>query len=258
MDMEFKNINTTFEYNNGIIEVNNCRAETFDGQVYLDFYYNANSPEPYRISTRMQSVAAEKILQRFLRFNRLKGDLSGQADFQGKGLDQKSVVSNLNATGNLKFYQGEFSNFPFLTKLLAWLGLKDYKNVQFNNLLCSFKIAEGRTEVKDWTFSARVGDFLTNGRIGLNGNLDLQVAAMLSKQHSGIVKKYHGDWIFFDDKQGRTVVDIIVSGSLDSPVFRLDRNRIKERLSGKVKDEFKEKAKNLEEQLKGIFEKWKP
>jgi len=258
MDMEFKNINTDFEYKNGIIDVKNCRAETFDGQVYLDFYYNANSPEPYQIATRMQSVAAEKILQRFLHFDRLKGDLSGQADFQGKGLDQRSVLSNLNATGNLKFFKGEFSNFPFLTKLLAWLGLKDYKNVQFNNLLCSFKIADGKTDVQDWTFSARVGDFLTSGRIGLNGNLDLRVAATLSKQHSGIVKKYHGDWIFFDDKQGRTVVDIIVSGSFASPVFKLDRNRVKERLSGKIKDEFKKKAKDFEDQLKNLYERWKP
>ncbi len=255
MDMEFKNINTKFEYKEGIVDVRNCQAEAFDGQVYLDFYYNANSPEPYRINTRMRSVSAQKILQRFLRFDRLKGDLSGQGDFQGKSLDQRSVKSNLNATGNLMVYEGEFNNFAFLTKLLGWLGLKDHKNVPFNNLRCSFKIANGRADVQDWIFSARVGDFLTSGTIGLNGNVDLRVAATLSKQHSRTVKKYHGDWIFFEDKQGRTVVDIIVSGRLNSPTFRLDKNRIRERIGGILKDEFEQKKKEFEEQLKDLL-KW--
>jgi uncharacterized protein involved in outer membrane biogenesis len=255
MDMEFKNISTKFEYKKGIVDIRNCQAETFDGQAYMDFYYNANSPEPYRINTRMRSVSAQKILQRFLRFDRLKGEMSGQGDFQGKGLDQSSVKSNLNATGNLLVHEGEFNNFTFLTKLLAWLGLKDYKNVPFNNLRCSFKIHNGRGEVQDWTFSARVGDFLTDGSISLNGNVDLHVAATLSKQHSNTVRKYHGDWIFFEDKQGRTVVDIIVSGRLHSPTFKLDKNRIKERIGGRLKDEFEQKKKDFEEQLKDLL-KW--
>lgn len=255
MDMEFKNINTKFEYKQGIVDIRDCQAEAFDGQVHLDFYYNANSPEPYRISTRMRSVSAQRILQRFLHFGRLKGELSGQGDFQGKGLDQRSVKSNMNATGNLIVYEGEFNNFSFLTKFLGWLGLKDYKNVPINNLRCSYKINNGRAEVQDWTFSARAGDFLTDGTISLNGNLDLHVTTTLSKQHSNTVKRYHGDWVFFEDKQGRTVVDVIVSGTLNSPTFRLDKNRIRERLGGRLKDEFEQKAKEFEKELKDLL-KW--
>ncbi len=256
MDMEFRNISTNFEYKEGIVDIRNCRAETFDGQVNLDFYYNANSPEPYRINTSMRSVSAQKVLQRLLRFDRIKGGLSGQGDFQGKGLDQRSVKSNLNATGTFTIYKGEFNNFPLLTKLLAWLGLKDYKNVPIDNLRFSFKIKNGRAEIQDWTFTARMGDFLTDGTISLNGNLDLHVAATLSKQHSNTVKRYHGDWIFFEDKQGRTIVDMIVSGTLKSPTFRLDRKRVQERLKGRLKDEFKQKAKDLEERLKDLLP-WK-
>ena len=101
-----------------------------------------------------------------------------------------------------------------------------------------------------------MGDFLTGGTISLNGNLDLNVAATLSKQHSNTVKRYHGDWIFFEDKQGRTIVDIIVSGTLKSPTFRLDKQRVQERLKGRLKDEFKQKAKDLEERLKDLLP-WK-
>ncbi|MGB7054838.1 MAG: AsmA-like C-terminal region-containing protein [bacterium] len=256
MDMEFKNINTGFKYENGIIDIRDCRAQSFDGDVYLDFYYEINSPEPYKLSTRMQSVASQEILKRFLRFDRVQGKLSGKADFRGRGLDQKSVVSNLDATGNLSFNDGTFSNFPLLTKLLAWLGLKDYKNVQFHSMQGTFTIAKGQASIKDWTLSSRAGDFLTEGTIGLDGKLNLQVAATLSKSNSAIVKKYHGDWLLYVDKNGQAVVDMIVTGKTDAPAFRLDNNKIKQRLTGKVKDEFEERKKEFEKQIKDWL-KWK-
>jgi AsmA protein len=256
MDMEFKSINTSFKYENGIIDIRNCRAQSFDGDVYLDFYYNTNSPEPYQLSSRLQSVSAQKILQRFLKLDRVQGKLTGTGDFKGKGLDQKSVVSNLDGKGNLKFSNGTFSNFPLLVKLLGWLGMKDYKNVQFNNMQGGFTISNGQARIEDWTLSSQAGDFLTNGSIGLDGKLNLQVAATLSKSNSAMVKKYHGDWLLYADKNGQAVVDVIVTGKHDAPAFRLDNNKIKQRLSGKVKDEFEQKKKEFEKQVKDWL-KWK-
>jgi len=258
MDMEFKNVNTEFQYKNGIIDVKNGRAQSFDGDVYIDFYYDANNPEPYRISTRLQSVSAEKILQRLLKFDRLKGKLSGKVDFQGRGLDQKSVLSNLDAVGNVVVTRGAFNNFILLSELLGWLGLKDYKNVEFSDFRCAFAIEKGKARVKDWTMASRVGDFLTNGTIGLDGNLDLHVALTLSQQNSGIVKKYHGDWIFFTDNKGRTIVDIIAKGKMGAPRFTLDRNRINQRIKGNIKDEFNQKIKEFESKLKDMLKGLKP
>ena len=258
MDMEFKNVNAEFKYKNGIIDVKGGRAQSFDGDVYLDFYYDASSPEPYRISTRLQSVSAEKILQRLLKFDRLKGKLSGKVNFQGRGLDQKSVLSNLDAVGNVIVTQGTFNNFILLSELLGWLGLKEYRNVEFNDFRCAFEIDKGKAKVKDWTISSRVGDFLTGGTIGLDGNLDLHVALTLSQQNSSIVKKYHGDWIFFTDNKGRTIVDIITKGKLSAPRFSLDRDRIKQRIKGNIKDDFNQKIKEFESKLKDVLKGLKP
>jgi hypothetical protein len=233
-------------------------AQSFDGDVDLDFYYDANNPEPYRIATRLQSVSSEKILKRLLKFDRLKGKLSGKVDFQGKGLDQRSVQSNLNAVGNVIITQGTFNNFVFLSELLGWLGFKEYRNVEFNDFRCAIAIDKGKAKVRDWTLSSRVGDFLTNGTIGLDGNLDLHVALTLSQQNSNIVKKYHGDWIFFTDSKGRTIIDIIGKGKMGAPRFTLDRERIRQRIKGNIKDEFNEKIKEFESKLKDMFKGFKP
>jgi len=253
MDMVFKNVNTHFVYENGVIDLKDCVADAFDGKVKFDFYYNANRPEPYRISTRMTSVSAKQVLKRFLKFENLEGRLTGMSNFRGNGLTQKDVISNLSASGNLKVQNGIFKNFEFLTALLAWLGMKDYKNVELDDLALYFSIDNGKANIKDWALSSHVGDFLTNGTVGLDGRLNLDITTTLSKQYSDIVKKYHGDWLFPIDEKGRATIDITASGKLNSPQFRLDRDKINSRLKGKLKDEFEEKKKEWENKLKNLF-----
>ncbi|UCD04627.1 MAG: AsmA family protein [candidate division WOR-3 bacterium] len=253
LDMEFTNVNANFSYVDGVIDLKNCRAQAYDGQVNFDFYYNAYSPEPYRINSRMTSVQAQKVTKRLLGFDKIKGDLSGVANFNGNGLDRQSVQSNISGRGNLKVINGEFNNFDFLVKLLEWIGIKGQKVVRFNTFNTGFTVANGRARADDWTLSARVGDFLIGGTIGLNGTIDMNIAVTLSKHYSDIVKRHHGDWIFFGDKEGRTVIDVIAKGSMKKPRFTLDRNRIKERIKGNIKNEFDKKIKDFESDLKNIL-----
>ncbi len=255
MDMVFKNINTNFTYENGIIDLKDCKANTFDGEVRFDFYYNSFSPESYRITTRLYSVNAKEVLKRFLKFENLEGQLTGMSNFQGQGLGEREVVSNLSASGNLKLKNGVFRNFEFFTKLLAWLGMKDYKEVKLTDLVCYFKINKGKAAIDDWALSSKIGNFLTNGTIGLDGSVKLNITSTLSKKYSNIVKKYHGDWIFHIDNKGRAVIDIIVSGKLTSPKFSLDKKKIKKRIQGRIKDEFDKKKKQWENKLKDLFKK---
>ena len=253
LDMEFTNVNAYFNYIDGVIDLKDCRAQTYGGQVNFDFYYNAYSPEPYRINTRMTSLNAQKIAQRFLGFDRIKGDLSGIMNFNGRGLDEKSVRSNLSGTGNIKITGGEFNNYDFLVRLLGWMGLKEHKVIRFKNLNSGFRITNGRATADDWTLTAQIGDFMTRGTIRLDGAIDLNIAVTLTQHHSNIVKRYHGDWIFFTDKNGRTTIDIIAKGKLNSPQFTLDRSRIQQRIKGNIKNEFEKKIKDFESGLKDIL-----
>jgi len=252
-NMEFKNINTNFSYENTVIDLKNCTADAFDGKVQFDLYYNANSPEPYRINTRMTSISAKKILKRFLDFENLEGKLTGISNFQGRGFTKNDVIANLSASGNIKLINGVFRNFDFLTELLAWLGMKDHKVVDFDDLVVNYNIDKGKTQVKDWTLSSKIGNFLTNGTIGLSGSVNLNVTTTFKKEYSDIVKKYHGDWIFPIDNKGQATIDIKITGKLSSPKFSLDKNKIKQRIKGKLKNEFDKKKKEWENKIKGLL-----
>jgi hypothetical protein len=277
LDMEYKNVQGYFIFKEGIIDLSKCSADAFDGNVNLDMYYNANNPEPYQIASRLTSVSAEKILKRFLNVDNIEGTISGIGNFTGKGLDVQEVMSNMTASGNLSLKNGAFNNFDLITKLLSWLGMKDQKNVPIKDLSTSYKIVNGKVQANDWALSSSYGDFLGNGTIGLNGTLNLILTTTLSKKYSDIVKKHHGDWIFHIDSKGRAVIDLKVTGSFKSPQFSLDKEKIKQRIQGKVKDEFdkkkteinnklneqkknwekqvQEEKKKLEEKLKGLFNK---
>jgi uncharacterized membrane protein len=252
-DMEFMNINTAFNYTEAVIDLKNCSADAFDGQVYFDLYYNANSPEPYRINTRMTSISTKKILKRFLNFDNLEGKLNGISNFQGRGFTKNDVLTNLSSSGNIKITKGVFRNFTFFTKLLAWLGMKTYEVVNFNDFVVDFSIDKGTVKVRDWALSSEVGEFLLNGTIGLNGNINLGIAVTLIKKYSDIVKKYHGEWIFPIDSKGQATIDIKATGSFKSPTFTLDKDKIKQRIKGKVKNEFENKKKEWETKIKNLL-----
>ena len=182
-----------------------------------------------------------------------KGRLTGVSNFDGRGLSQKEVISNLTASGNLTVKNGAFKNFEFITKLLSWLGMKNYKTIKVNDLAVYFTIDKGKVNVKDWALSSSVGNFLLNGTIGLTGNLKLDITTTLTKKYSNIVKNYHGEWIFPIDKKGRATIDIIVSGKLTNPKFSLDKNKIKKRIKGTIKNEFEKKKKGWEKKLKELL-----
>jgi uncharacterized protein involved in outer membrane biogenesis len=253
MDMEFRNVNTNITYENGIIDLKDCNADAFDGKVLFDLYYNINSPEPYRINSRMTNVAAQKVLKRFLKFDQFEARLNGVGNFQGKGFEQKQVISNMSASGNLKFTGGVFKNFPLVAGLLAWLGFKDQKNLPFNDFICSFKISNGRTQVADWALATSMGNMLTNGTIGLDGRVNLDLTFTLNKKESDALKKHHADWVLFYDKSGKAVIDMNITGKVLDPKFALDTKKIQQRLKGKIQDEWDKKKKDLEKKLKDLF-----
>jgi uncharacterized protein involved in outer membrane biogenesis len=253
IDIALRNVNTSYTYDKGIIDIKDCKADAFDGKVRFDFYYNAHSPEPYRINTNMQSVSTKKVLRRFLKFENIEGSLSGMSNFSGKGLSRSEVLANMSASGNLKLNNGAFNNFTFVTSMLAWLGMKGENTVPIENLVLYFKIDKGKVQVNDWALSSSIGNMLFNGTMGLDGGIDLNIAATLNKKYSDVVKKYHGDWIFPIDKNGKATIDILAKGTLKSPKFSLDKTKIKNRIKGKVKDEFDKKKKEWENKIKGLL-----
>lgn len=253
MDMEFKNINTGFRYKDFVVDIKNCAAEAFDGTVLINFHYDARNPEPYRLDAKLTSVSAQPVLKRLLKIDNIEGRLSSDGNYEGRSFKQDDVKSNLNANGTYVMTNGAFNNFTFTTKLLNWLGLKDYSTVDIREMAGHFEIQNGKAKVENWVLSSSYGSFLVNGTIGLSGDANLDIVTTLEKKYSDIIKKYHAEWLLPSDDQGRATIDITATGTLQSPNFSLDKSKLQERLKGKITDDFKKKKQELQDKLKGLF-----
>lgn len=255
MDMEFKNVATAINYNNGIVDLKDCNADAFDGRVRFDLYYNFNSPEPYRINSRMENLSTQKVFKRFFKCELIEGRLNGAGNFQGNGFTSTKAISNLSASGNVKLNNGTFRSFPFMTAMLGWMGFKDQQNMPFEDWTCSFKITNGKVNADNWALATSMGNFLFNGTLGLTGAVNMNVTATLTKAQSDLLKKYHADWLLYYDPSGRAIVDALVSGKISAPNFALDKQKIQDRLKGRIKDEFDAKKKEFEQKLKDLWKK---
>lgn len=253
MDMEFKNINTSFMYQDFVVDIKNCAAEAFDGSVLLNFHYDARNPEPYTLDAKLTSVSARPVFKRLLKIDNIEGRLSSNGNYEGRSFKQKDVKSNLNAQGTYIVTNGVFNNFTFTTRLLSWLGLKDYSKVDIREMAGYFEIRNGKAKVENWVLSSSYGNFLVNGTIGLSGDADLDIVTTLEKKYSDIMKRHHAEWLLPVDDQGRTMIDITATGTLQSPNFSLNKSKIQERLKGKITDDFKKKKQELQNKLKGLF-----
>lgn len=253
MDMEFKNINTNFVYKDFVVDIENCAAEAFEGSVLLNFHYDARNPEPYRLDAKLTSVSARPVLKRLLKIDNIEGRLSSDGNYEGRSFKQADVKSNLNARGTYVVTNGAFNNFAFTTKLLNWLGLKDYSKVDIREMAGHFEIQNGKVKVENWVLASSYGNFLVNGTIGLSGNANLDIVTTLEKKYSDIIKKHHAEWLLPFDDQGRATIDITATGTLQSPNFGLNKSKLQDRLKGKITDDFKKKKQELQNKIKGLF-----
>ena len=185
-----------------------------------------------------------------MKIETIEGRLSSEGEYRGSGFTQEEVKSNLTAHGTYALTSGSFKNFTLMTKLFAWLGMKDYSTVDVREMAGHFEIENGQAKVENWALASSYGNFLANGTIGLNGTVNLDIVTTLQKKYSDMIRKYHAEWLLPIDDQGRATIDIKAAGTLESPSFSLDKSRIQERLKGKIIDDFVEKKKELEEKLK--------
>jgi len=259
-NLQFYNIQSrrakaTAEYDAGKLRIRSTSFDAYDGQVNGDADFDFNQePVAHRINVTVTNTEAKMILKQFAGFEALSGKMNGRGQFSGTGFAPKDMKTTFNAEGHAALRNGSFVNFNFLSKLLAWLALGQGKTVNFNDLGTEFKIQNGRVRFDDFICATKIGDFLVFGTLGFDGDIDYKINLMLDREQSDKFKSVHGDWLFYTDEQGRIVIDILATGTMATPKFKLDTDKIKKRLEKKIEGETKKKVEDVKKKLK---EWWK-
>lgn len=243
-------------YENGKLSITTTSFDAYQGQVRgeADFDFNT-APLTYHMDVTTKDAEAQLLLKQFANFDALTGKMSGQGEFSGIGFNPKEMKTNFNARGVAALNGGSFKNFNFLTKLLSWLTLGESKVVNFKDLGTEFKIQNGRVRFDDFLCATTIGDFLVFGTVGFEGDIDYKINLTLTKEQSDKFKSFHGDWLFYQDPTGQIIIDILATGSLTTPRFSLDTEKIKKRLEKKAGEEVNKKIDDVKKKIKDWWKK---
>jgi uncharacterized protein involved in outer membrane biogenesis len=168
----------------------------------------------------------------------LKGNLNGEVFLKLPLGGASSAARRLRGNGKLVARDGELTNVSLIAKVrrvTGLLGLSPAEQRQattFKTLEAEFTVADGFADFK------RI--HLVNPQIEVNGNgtmtleqprLNLALETTLSAQASARSGKGRTA-SFFKDSQGRIVVPLKISGSVESPLVDVDSAKLLQRGSG--------------------------
>jgi uncharacterized protein involved in outer membrane biogenesis len=170
----------------------------------------------------------------------LKGTLSGEVFLKLPLGGGASAARRLQGNGNLVARNGELTNVDLINKVQRVTGLiglsRDERRqaTTFKTLEATFVVADGFADFK------RI--YLINPQIEVNGNgtmtlerpsLNIAMDAVLSAQASARAGKGKTP-TFFKDSQGRIMVPLKITGSVERPSVDLDSSKMLQRGSGQA------------------------
>ena len=267
-EMEFENLSASLDVTDGVLRLDNIVAQVFSGSVGGKVTCDLNDIDhlQYSMDLTANQIEANDFLSRFTSFeDRLFGKLNLNASFSGKGNRLEDIQRSLTANGTVTFADGKLVNWELLDKLAHFLKMKSFKEQKIKTLRNSFRIEDRRVWFDDFSATTKDGDFELVGSVELDGSLDYKLTAVLSPELSSRFDALGDLSDYFKNEEGRTVLDIKISGPAKNPQFALDMSKaekkFKEEMKGKlreeedkIKDQLKEKAEDL---LKDLFKKKK-
>ncbi|HVP36981.1 MAG TPA: AsmA family protein [Terriglobales bacterium] len=259
--VELQNLVATLEVKNRVVKVQNVAANVYNGLVGGNATYdmtNVNDPK-FDIKFSASKIEANNFLSRIALFkDHLFGNLNMTADFSGNGLNVEQITKSLIASGNGTITDGRLVNWDLLNQVSSYLKMNESKEEKIRTLTNSFKVNNGRVFFEDFQALTTSGDWKATGSVGLDGSLDYTVNLVLSPELSSRINL--GDLTkFFQDENGRTVLDFKIEGNAKSPKFSISTARAEKKFQqqlqqqkDKATEDLKKKAGDL---LKGLFKK---
>ena len=251
--VELSNVSSKVDLVDGVLTFDNAKGKVYSGSVNGNVTTDLRNMDQteFDMDLNASQIEANDFLSRFTGFDdHLFGKLNLEATFSGKGNRVEDIRRTLSANGRANFADGKLIGWVLLDSLASFLQIAGLKEQHIRTLKNSFRIADGRVWFDDLTVSTKDGDFDLVGSLGLDGSLDYALTAVLSSELSlrfdalGDVSNY------LKNDQGRTVLDLKISGTAKRPRFSVDTARAQKRLEAELKGKVGEKKGELENQLK--------
>ena len=188
--LEMRDVDVRLVLDGGVLTAETTQVRFLGGRFVADGtrLEVSRAPLRYAIKAELQGLRGNEVLDRVLGLGEaLQGELGGELDLTGEGLDLAALGSSLTGGLELAFTDGRFDGVDLVSATLGPLGealravqttgLSEGKKLStdFRRLAGRFEVSDGRLLTKrPLELNTRRGDFRFEGGIGLDGQLDLQ------------------------------------------------------------------------------------
>lgn len=230
------------------LEKNLLTVETLSGQVAGGAFKQSGTVDlsrkglAYEGRVELTSLALDTLTRLFAprAQGTVLGALSLATEFKGRGTRAASLREQLTAEGDFTFRDGRLNTTPLTQGLAELLRLDELKELSFKNGSGNYRIRQGRLQLNG-SMSGQDLSLAPTGEIGLDGGLDLDLAALLSPNLSAKLDKKGKIAGYFSDEQGWTRIPLKLGGTLESPRFVFDSSALKEQVGEELRQKLEEK-----------------
>ncbi len=167
-------------------------------------------------------------------------------------IDPASLVANVEAEVD----KGELNNFVPISKLGKFIRVDDLSQIRFSRLSNTILIRDRTITIPSMEVKSNALDFTMSGTHTFSHEINYRFQVLLSDllwRKAKKEKKENEEFGIVQDNSGRTMLFILMTGTVDKPVFRYDSKGVK----GKIVSGYLNERASLKEILKEEFSRKK-
>lgn len=260
---EAENITGTLSMRDKVFYADNVSVTTMKGNIKAAGYINGKNDDFlimgcdasfFRVDVRDLFYQMGNFGQQSIVDENLQGRITAEASFVSTWTPYLEIDWNsLETTADIKVEDGELINYKPMLALSRFIRVGDLNLVKFSTLENQIRIKDQKIIIPDMEINSNAINIKLSGEHTFNNEIEYRLQVLLSdllarnnRQNRNPQEQY-GDII--DDGLGRTTLFLLVSGNIDDPVFRYDRQGLRE----KLRDDFRQERNNLRDVFRSEF-----
>jgi len=259
---EASDISGELEIKNQKAILSDFKMTAFQGEMEGDLFID-NSKNNLQTAAVgfFKSVNIQSMFTQFENFGQatlldknIKGYATATVSFKANWDNQFNVDGNsIVAHTDLFIERGELIDFKPLESLSNYVDVKELKRIKFSSLETTVDIGSKVISLPKTQLNNSALNLLVSGKHTFNNEIDYHIQLKISEL---LAKKRKQDNEFGpveNDKENRRSAFLLMTGTVDNPIIKYDRQGLKE----KLKQDLKEEKQNLKTILREEFKLFK-
>lgn len=246
---------------NQVLKAENLRFKAMGGSITASGLMNTRYENQYSVicNADFKNVDIERLFYEFsdfgqasLRSSHLRGRGDARVQFSAMLNHSFDVDANsVNAVADVEIRNGELLNFEPLQELSRFLDASELKNVKFSTLSNHIEITRQTVIIPEMEVKSSAMNLTGYGSHSFGNEIDYHLNVLLSEIGRKKRRNQPPEGSYEEDGSGRTRLFLHMTGTVDKPEFKYDRQAVMRKIS----DDFKNQKQELRQVIKQEFGK---